>query len=49
MARLITKDKYHNKREETDKERRKIVEEIQLNILKLNDEAETLQNELEKE
>lgn len=34
MGRAITKDKYHNNREETDKERRRELDECQGNINK---------------
>jgi chromosome segregation ATPase len=48
-GREITKDKYHNNREEIEKERRKQIDEIQTHINKLCDDIEAQQAELEKE
>jgi len=42
MGRAITKDKYHNNREEIDKERRRIIDELQGDITKLCEEVERL-------
>ena len=49
MGRTITKDKYHNNRDELEKERRKITEEIQTATLEFSEKAELEQIELEKE
>lgn len=49
MGRAITKDKYHNNRDEVDKERRRIIDEIQADINKLCEEVETLQAQWEEE
>jgi hypothetical protein len=49
MGRAITKDKYHNNREEIDKERKRIIDEIQENINKLCEEVESLQGIWEEE
>ena len=38
MGRDITKDKYHNNREDTEKERRRKLEELQENIEKRKEE-----------
>jgi len=40
MGRTITKDKYHNNRDELEKERRKITEEIQTATLEFSEKAE---------
>lgn len=49
MGRKITKEKYHNNLDEIEKNRRKVTEEVQADIIKLSDEAEKEQNEFEKE
>jgi len=49
MGRKITKEKYHNNLDEIEKDRRKVTEEVQADIIKLSDEAEKEQNEFEKE
>lgn len=49
MGRTITKDKYHNNRDELEKERRKTTEEIQTATLEFSEKAELEQIELEKE
>jgi len=49
MGRAITKDKYHNNRDEVDKERRRIIDELQTDINKLCEEVETLQAQWEEE
>ena len=38
MGRDITKDKYHNNREDTEKERRRTLDELQEHIEKLKEE-----------
>jgi len=42
MGRDITKDKYHNNREDEDKKRRNNLDEVQTNIDKLRDEIFSL-------
>jgi len=49
MGRNITKDKYHNNRDDQDKDRRRILDELQLNIDVLKDEIFKLQALLEEE
>jgi hypothetical protein len=49
MGRNITKDKYHNNREEEEKTRKRIVEEFQDDIDKLKDEIFKLQSLKEEE
>jgi len=38
MGREITKDKYHNKRDDDEKSRKKMLEDLQLDIDALKDE-----------
>lgn len=38
MGREITKDKYHNKRDDDEKSRKKMLEDLQLDIDTLKDE-----------
>lgn len=49
MGRAITKDRYHNNRDEIDKERRRITDEIQADINKLCHDCEVLQAKFEEE
>lgn len=49
MGRDITKDKYHNNREDEEKQRRNKIDEVQTNIDKLRDEIYSLQSLLEEE
>lgn len=49
MGRAITKDKYHNNREEVEKERRRQIEEVNNQITKLNEEIEAEQAHFEGE
>jgi len=49
MGRTITKDKYHNNREEQEKQRRREVDAVKEEILKINDEIEVEQTMLEEE
>jgi hypothetical protein len=49
MNRTITKDKYHNNRDELEKQRRKQMEDIQEEIQKINAEIEAQQVLLEEE
>lgn len=49
MGRNITKDKYHNNRDEDEKTRKKKIEELQDDIDKLKDEIFTLQSLKEEE
>lgn len=49
MGRAITKDKYHNNRDEIEKERRRTIDEVQADINKLCEECETLQALWEEE
>jgi hypothetical protein len=49
MNRAITKDKYHNNREEVEKERRKQIEDINSSITKMCEEVEADQALLEGE
>lgn len=49
MGRAITKDKYHNNREEIDKERRRILDEVQGHINKHCENIEIEQAILESE
>jgi hypothetical protein len=49
MSRAITKDKYHNNREEVEKERRKQIEDINSSITKMCEEVEADQALLEGE
>tara|TARA_B110000285_G_C15029695_1_gene566041 strand:+ start:289 stop:483 length:195 start_codon:yes stop_codon:yes gene_type:complete len=49
MGRDITKDKYHNNREDTEKDRRRTLDELQENIEKLKEEIFRLQSLLEEE
>lgn len=44
MGRAITKDKYHNNRDEIEKERRRTIDEVQADINKLCEECEVLQS-----
>lgn len=48
-SRILTKEKYHNKNDQIEKERVKEVNEINENIQKIEDEIEKEQAELEKE
>jgi hypothetical protein len=43
MGRNITKDKYHNNRDDEDKTRRRTIEELQVDIDLLKDEIYKLQ------
>jgi len=49
MSRSITKDRYHNNRDEVEKERKRITDEIQADINKLCEEVEVLQAKYEEE
>ena len=49
MSRAITKDKYHNNREEVEKERRRQIDEINTNISKMCEQVEAEQAVLESE
>lgn len=49
MGRAITKDKYHNNREEVEKERRRQIEEVNNQIAKMNEEIEAEQAHFESE
>ena len=49
MGRAITKDKYHNNREEVEKERRRQIEEVNNQITKLNEDIEAEQAHFEGE
>jgi len=40
MARAITKDKYHNNREEKAKEKKRVMDEVNEEIAKLQDQCE---------
>jgi len=47
MSRAITKDKYHNNRDEVEKERKRQIEEINTNIQKMCEEVEMEQSVFE--
>jgi len=49
MSRAITKDKYHNNREEVEKERRKQIDDINVSITKMCEQVEAEQAILEGE
>lgn len=49
MQRMITKDKYHNNREETAKEKKRTQDDIIENTTKLSEQVEYEQAKLEEE
>ena len=49
MGRTITKDKYHNNRDELEKERRKLMDDVQLLTQELSEKVELETNDLERE
>lgn len=49
MGRLITKDKYHNNREEKAKEKKRVMDEFNEDIQKKSEEVEKEQAFLEEE
>lgn len=49
MGRNITKDKYHNNRDDEDKTRRRTLEELQVDIDLLKEQIYNLQSQLEEE
>ena len=49
MMRAITKDKYHNNRDEVEKQRRKDIDSVQAEINKTNEQIEQEQARLEEE
>lgn len=49
MARAITKDKYHNNREEKAKEKKRVMDEVNEEIAKLQEQCEKEQAKLEEE
>ena len=48
-SRILTKEKYHNKTDAIEKDRRKAIDDIQAQVNKVCDEIEAQQAELEKE
>jgi hypothetical protein len=49
MGRAITKDKYHNNREEQAKEKKRVMDEMNDEITKLSENCELEQSKLEEE